>query len=288
MSSKRKKANKKEKEQELKKIFFLSDGVPEHEVNKIITSSKFVLNELQLPAEIKFLGSLWKIKGSTKKENLEKLVRIRVIRWDKFELHEFVSPTEISFEKRKAQGKIKSWGIIYDGFALSGIFRKIISPQDDTLYIVITDRQIATLGEDGRYHLRICVLGNPTLISKHGFFSAPAKPREYHLCKLVNEDLAIMQGEGLRQEIEMSVPLLSRAYVLAGVLWWYEGVGLCTEEGCFLSDSHTTDELLSSKKGNVMLCKKHKKAIQSMKAAGDTEYASTTTEEASAKRKTVR
>ncbi len=271
MNSKRKKASKKEKKQELKKIFFLSDGVPEHEVNKIITSSKFVLEELQLPAEIKFLGSIWKIKGAVRKHNLEKLVRIRVIRWDKFELHDFVSPTEISFEKRKAQGKIKSWGIIYDGFALSGIFRKIISPKDDALYIVITDRQIATLGEDGRYHLRICVLGNPTLISKHGFFSAPAKPREYHLCKLVSEDLAVMKGEGLRQEIEMAVPILSRAYVLAGVLWWYKGVGLCTEEGCFLSDSHTTDELLSSKKGGLKFCKKHKKEIQNIKTLWETE-----------------
>lgn len=245
-----------------RKILFFSDGVDESVIRRIIIATSVLFDKLKIEVESRWEGDIWKgVDDELLKDISTKLVRIRVTRWDKVIIHDFVSPAEINFETRRARGEIKSFGIVYDGFLLSSVFFKILDGKSEDLPVVFTNRQIATFGEDGRYHLRIAVLGLPSVISVNGFFSAPAKPIEYHITKMVDQDTALIKGETIKNYIEKNIPFFARAYVLEALLWNILGVPFCSNKTCFLSDSHTTDELILSKKGRFNLCKIHKEAV---------------------------
>jgi hypothetical protein len=253
------------------KILIFYEGVDEHKVNIVSNITNSLLQWFGIPAEVKVKGKIWETPDELD-EIYKNLVRIRVIRWNEFKLHEYVAPAEISFERKKAEGKIKGWGILYDGFFLQSIMlsallhQKLIEKIDlEFIPVIITDRQIATFGEDGRYHLRIAVLGYPSLISEKGFFSAPAKPKEYHISKMISEDVAIVKGYSIQEEIENKFPLLARPYIILSLLWTRYGIGFCQNETCFFSDSHTTESLLKSKSGKITLCNYHKDEISKIK-----------------------
>ncbi len=248
------------------KISFFSDGVKLSDINKIIYSADNLFRDLGLHWDIVLKGNIWE-NLSNQEKICEKLVKIRVFKWNDQSICDFVSPAEINFELRRIKGIINSFGVIYDGFLLSGIFFEVLahSFQDFSfLPIVITNRQIATFGEDGRYHLRICVIGVPTIISINGFFSAPAKPLDYHLTKMVNEDLALIKSYDLKEYIHKNIPIASRAYILESILWNFGGIPFCSNKFCLLSDSHTIDELIFSKIKGLKLCDMHRKAIYSL------------------------
>lgn len=267
----RSKNKRRSKVQRPNEVILLSDGVEESEVKKIKYTTSHLLKEFGLDIKIEDLGDIWR---STDLDLItrasRKLVSIRVTRWDKEIIHDFVSPSELNFEIRKAQGKIRSFGVVYDGFLLASVFFEVLmnNKLKDTfkdignrIPVIITDRQIATFGEDGRYHLRICVLGSPTIISLNGFFSAPAKPIDYHLTKMISEDKALIKGEELRDYINRNVSILARAYIVETIIWNTLGIPFCSNRTCFLSDSHTIEELIESKKKRVKLCAMHKEAL---------------------------
>ncbi len=263
-----KKKKKRENKPQHKILIFYEGEINSDEIKKVIDGVNFLTETLKLRIKAEEGGNIWDgVRSDIIKGICEKLVRIRITKWNKFVLHRFVSPAELSFEMRRATGEIKSWGIIYDGFALAGIFNELMikgrgEKIKGAIPVIITDRQIATIGEDGRYHLRIAVLSFPAVISKHGFFSAPAKPKEYHLMKMVSEDLAIEKGYHLREKIERLFPILSRAYVILSYLWYVHGVGFCGVRECLFSDPHTTDDLLMSKRGKIHICPEHKSLIK--------------------------
>jgi hypothetical protein len=253
------------------KILIFYEGVDEHKINIVSNITNSLLQWFGIPAEVKVKGKIWENPNGLE-EIYKNLVRIRVIRWNEFKLHEYISPAEILFERKKAEGKIKGWGILYDGFFLQSIMlsalleQKLMKKIDlENIPVVITDRQIATFGEDGRYHLRIAVLGYPSLISEKGFFSAPAKPKEYHISKMISEDIAVVKGYSLQEEIESKFPLLARPYIILSLLWTKYGIGFCQNENCFFSDSHTIESLLKSKSGKINLCSLHKDEISKIK-----------------------
>lgn len=261
-------SSKRDKKQKLNRISFFSDGVDLSDINRIIYSAEQLFKDFGIKADFNFGGDVWE-KLKNQDEISKKLVRIRVFKWNEQSLADFVSPAEMNFEIRRMKRIINSFGVIYDGFLLSGVFFEVLSKKlgaISLLPIVITNRQIATFGEDGRYHLRICVIGFPTVISTNGFFSAPAKPLEYHLTKMVNEDLAILKGHTIKEYIQKKIPIISRAYILESLVWNFLGIPFCSNEFCLLSDSHTVDEIIYSKIKKLKLCDVHKEAVSSIRS----------------------
>jgi len=249
-----------EKKSERIKIFY--EGVEEKDVKLLVNHTRITAQNLNLPVQIEDAERLW--TENLKDEIFEKLAKIRVFKWNEFEIQNFVSPVEIQFERRKAEGKIKSFGIVYEGFLLQGIFLSAISGRIDEkrdFPVVITDRQIATFGDDGRFHLRVAVIGFPSIVSKTGLFSAPAKPKEYHIAKFVSEDVALLKGYSIKEEVEKKFYSLGRPYVILTYLWLKEAIGFCENPVCFFSDSHTIEELFISKSGKIKLCDFHSTAI---------------------------
>lgn len=251
-------------------VLFLSDGVEDSEIRKIQYATSELFRYFKLKSKIEYVGSVWSLLDQKSLQNVSyKLVRIRVTNWSKQTVHDFVSPAEINFELKKIRGEINPFGIIYDGFLFCGIIFEFL-PTDlkssRILPVVITNRQVATFGEDGRYHIRIGVFSVPSIISTNGFFSAPAKPVEYHLTKMVSEDVALIKAEDLKNYIYKNIPIFARAYILEALLWNNLGVPFCSSPRCFLSDSHTTDELISTKKGKIFLCDMHKDALEHLRS----------------------
>ncbi len=261
------------------KIFH--EDLEEYEVESFVSKVDQLAHNLGINIQVDYIGNIWdnlrKSEHSLFKYDriFEKLVKIRVIRWDKFLLHEYVSPAEKSFERRRAQGIIKSYGIVYDGFGIIGVFREYLASQFfpltyDEVPVIITNRQIATLGDDGRYHLRIAVLGHPAVISKQGLFSAPAKPKEYHIAKLVKEDEALLIGMEIEEKIRKHLPELLSPYILSAFLWINYGISFCMDRSCLFSDSHTIDELFDSKlQVQLKLCRYHKSKIDEIRLGLD-------------------
>jgi hypothetical protein len=82
---------------------------------------------------------------------------------------------------------------------------------------------------------------------------------------MISEDIAVVKGYSLQEEIESKFPLLARPYIILSLLWTKYGIGFCQNENCFFSDSHTIESLLKSKSGKINLCSLHKDEISKIK-----------------------
>ncbi|MDI6793629.1 MAG: hypothetical protein QME81_12325 [bacterium] len=125
-------------------------------------------------------GNLIPTSRDTQKSLTEEFVRAKVIDVHKKELNPGHLPAEIEYESRLISTR-KPSGLLYDGFSLQEIFRKLIPLQEHNLthaHIVFTSRLFGTY-EDNRYHARVAVFGSPSLISTTGIVEAPAKPGEF-------------------------------------------------------------------------------------------------------------
>ena len=107
---------------------------------------------------------------------------------------------EIAYEKRRLQGKSKAVGVLYDGFGLSAIFFRLIDNSEknpNCCHVVLTDQLFGTWDEDDRrYHARVGVFGQPSILSTTGLVEAPAKPKDFYIIKqqsqiLGQNDLAV-------------------------------------------------------------------------------------------------
>ncbi|ALV63435.1 hypothetical protein ADU37_CDS17360 [Thermococcus sp. 2319x1] len=79
--------------------------------------------------------------------------------------------------------------------------------------VLITDRLIATFGEDGRYHLRMIVMEPAAIISLKGILCAPAKPLQYYM----------MHSFGFNEKIDVKVDILRERVMHAPQLPYNRG-----------------------------------------------------------------
>jgi hypothetical protein len=171
-----------------------------------------------------------------------------------------IPPVVTNFEKRRLDGKISVKGIIYDGFLYAWIVMEALKTRKrltkNSVDVVLTDQLIATFGEDGRYHLRVCVLWNPHIISIPGIFDAPAKPPEYHISKMISQDAFYLYGrEIVKQPTGNILASIISSYILNAVVYQVLGEGFCPRRTCKLSDPHYLQDMKYKASGN--LCKGH-------------------------------
>ncbi len=185
---------------------------------------------------------------------------------------------EVEYERRVLSGT-PSGGVLYDGFELSCICRGMIPRSESGLrhiHVAFTDRLVGTFGlDDLRYHARVIVVSQPSLISTTGIVEAPAKPREYYLAKLVCGSDAVAlarlkkQFEG--QFIDYGDPRITevaKGYALQAVFYLLSGEAFCDDPECRLFDAHWQKELIKAQLSGGKLCPRHERLVKRLRRHG--------------------
>jgi hypothetical protein len=186
-------------------------------------------------------------------------------------------PMEVTYEERKIDGKA-GYGVIYDGFMLSGILMKFFPFKvGKEIRVLITDRLIATFDTDMRYHLRTCVLsGGWNLLSTNGLIHAPARPREFYFAKkflgekmdeVASKEIETLLGNRFLRENDPRLHDAVISLVLQAFFYSQFGEGFCSEKNCRLFNPHWQEEVITAlvQNGEMGLCDRHKRMLYELK-----------------------
>jgi len=173
---------------------------------------------------------------------------------------------EVAYERRRIeQDNFRSFGILYDGFGLKGIFSSLISEDERYLnhcHIIFTNQLLGTWDEDDhRYHARVSVYGFPSLISTTGVVEAPAKPREFYLKRRLGIPLEVLKTEFKGRFIDYGDSRLTeilKGYVMQVLFFHMTGNPFCDDPHCRLYNAHWQEELIRAQlDGDYGFCRSH-------------------------------
>jgi len=182
---------------------------------------------------------------------------------------------EISYEKRRLQGKAKGIGVMYDGIALVSLFYRLIkSSEKDDCHITLTDQLLGTWDEDNRrYHARVGIFSQPSILSTTGMVEAPAKQREFYLLRqqiqtLGTDYLAVAQlkeqfkGSFIDYDDERTTEAM-KGYVMQAVFNHLTGNPFCPDLNCRLFNAHWQEELINAQLlSEEEFCEEHRKVLE--------------------------
>ncbi len=174
----------------------------------------------------------------------------------------------LRYEERMLEYPEREGGVLYDGLRLQDIVLANLQSPLDHLHIPLLARLIGTWGtHDNRWHKRVCVLGQPALISVPGLYEAPAKPEAYYKAK---QSHALHTGdtpprEMLEAEIEGDFLIADdprttealKGYVLAAYHLLETGEGFCHRQHCRLSNPHRQPDLIEAQLQPPEFCDEH-------------------------------
>lgn len=173
---------------------------------------------------------------------------------------------EVAYEKRRIEDEgFKSFGILYDGFRVQGVFSSLIPRDEQQLthcHIIFTNQLLGTWDDDDhRYHARVSVYGFPSLISTTGVVEAPAKPREFYLKKQLGIPSEVLKSEFIGRFIDHGDPHLTdvmKGYVMQALFFHMTGDPFCDDPDCRLYNAHWQEELIRAQlDGRYEFCPKH-------------------------------
>jgi len=177
---------------------------------------------------------------------------------------------EVAYERRRIESEdFKSFGILYDGFGLQGIFSSAISEDERGLshcHIIFTNQLLGTWDRnDRRYHARVSVYGFPSIISTTGVVEAPAKPREFYLKKQLGIPLEILKHEFKGRFIDYRNPRLTevmKGYIMQALFFHMTGNPFCDNQDCRLYNAHWQEELIRAQlDGEYEFCGDHRRFL---------------------------
>jgi hypothetical protein len=177
----------------------------------------------------------------------------------------------VRYEERALENPERAGGVIYDGQAVKRLLNARVPEEErglDHLHVPLVDRVLGTWGDhDGRWHKRVAVLGQPSLVSVPGLYEAPAKPEAYYKEK---QKHAMMSGDAPPREVlEAAVdgdflvaedPRTTDAlkgYVLAAYHCLETGEAFCEQAGCRLYDAHRQPALVEAQLRGDPFCERH-------------------------------
>lgn len=177
----------------------------------------------------------------------------------------------LRYERRAIASPDRAGGVLYDGQQLQTVLRSLLPEKErtlDRLHLILLDRPIATWGEhDGRWHKRISILGQPTLISIPGLYEAPAKPRAYYENK---QRHAMAYGSTPPREVLESAsegaflveddPRTTEVlvgYLLQAYHYRATGEAFCDSSTCRLFNAHRHPDMLEAQLGSPEFCDRH-------------------------------
>jgi len=168
-------------------------------------------------------------------------------------------------------------GVLYDGFDLCAAYNVFLSQADtppDGLVVVLTNQLFGTFDEnDGRYHARVIILGQPCIISTTGLVEAPARPREFYLERQLGfgelQREADMPERWLRPDDPRTTEVM-KGYVAQAICYHLTGEPFCEERGCRLFNAHWQEDLLFSQlEGESEFCVYHEQLLRTLTGATD-------------------
>jgi len=187
---------------------------------------------------------------------------------------------EIAYEKRRLQGKSKAVGVLYDGFGLSAVFFRLIEKAEkktNFCHIVLTDQLFGTWDEDDRrYHARVGVFAQPSILSTTGLVEAPAKPKDFYILKqhsqiLGTNDLAVaklkeeFRGQFIDYDDEQLTEVM-KGYAMQAVFYYLTGEPFCPEPACRLYNAHWQEGVIRAQLGDKSeFCAKHSRILENLR-----------------------
>ena len=176
----------------------------------------------------------------------------------------------VRYEERAIENPERAGGVLYDGLALQRALNERLPADERDLshcHVVLLDRAIGTWGDDGRWHKRVNVLGQPALVSIPGLYEAPAKPEAYYRAKQRHALLAgdtpprevlenEVEGEFLIEDDPRTTEAL-RGYVLQAYHYLETGEAFCDDEQCQLFNAHRQEELVRAQLREPGFCETH-------------------------------
>ncbi|MFB6256708.1 MAG: DUF6775 family putative metallopeptidase [Haloplanus sp.] len=176
----------------------------------------------------------------------------------------------VRYEERALANPERAGGVVYDGGAVGRALNARL-PDDqglDHLHFPLLDRVLGTWGDhDGRWHKRVAVLGQPSVISVPGLYEAPAKPEAYYEAK--SKHAMLTGGAPPREVLEAEIegdflvaddPRTTEAlkgYVLAAVDFVETGSAFCDDERCRLYDAHRQPGVVRAQLRDPAFCEAH-------------------------------
>lgn len=211
-------------------------------------------------------GNLIPTDSNTHKSLAKEFARAKVVDPYKEELNPDPLPAEIEYES-KVLLEQKPSGLLYNGFCLQEIFRKLLPGGEHNLahaHIIFTSRLFGTFA-DNRYHARVAVFGTPTLISTTGLVEAPAKPREFYLRKQLGEDIIRLKEKFKGRFIDYDDERLTevmKGYVMQAVFYHASGNPFCDDPHCRLYNAHWQSEVIKAQlESKYEFCKFHLQSL---------------------------
>ena len=184
----------------------------------------------------------------------------------------------IDYERRMLEREPpRPAGVLYDGLDLCAVYDMLLSNaliQPDSLTLVVTNQLFGTYDEnDGRYHARVIILGQPCIVSTSGLVEAPARPREYYLAKQLGLGGGQSEGEmpekWLRRDDPRTTEVL-KGYLAQAVFYHMTGEPFCEERGCRLFNAHWQEDLLYSQMdGEREFCPHHEQLLARFSGVSD-------------------
>mgnify|MGYP000100221679 CR=1 FL=1 len=176
----------------------------------------------------------------------------------------------VRYEERALSNPSRAGGIVYDGRDVQRSLNAHVPGEQslDHLHVALLDRALGTWGDhDGRWHKRVAVLGQPTLVSVPGLYEAPAKPEAYYEAKSKH---ALLTGDApprevLEAEIEGDFLVADdprttdalKGYLLAAVDFLETGSAFCDDERCRLHDAHRQPGVVRAQLRDPTFCEAH-------------------------------
>jgi len=177
----------------------------------------------------------------------------------------------VRYEERALGDPEREGGVLYDGNQVQSALNATLPAEEaglDHAHVALLDRAIGTWGDhDGRWHKRVAVLGQPSIVSVPGLYEAPAKPEAYYKEKQRNALLSgdspprevlenQVEGDFLIEDDPRTTEAL-RGYVLAAVHLLETGEAFCETEGCRLFDAHYQEDLVEAQLQLPEFCDDH-------------------------------
>ncbi|MFQ6066183.1 MAG: DUF6775 family putative metallopeptidase [bacterium] len=177
---------------------------------------------------------------------------------------------EVEYERRKLLNpKVKSFGILYDGFELQTLFSRLVPEAElslDHCHLIFTNQLFGTWSEDDhRYHARVSLYGFPSLISTTGVVEAPAKPRDFYLKQQLGVSLLTLKEEFKGRFIDHNDPRLTevmKGYVMQTLFFHITGNPFCENRNCRLYNAHWQEDLIQAQLTSKNdFCGEHQKLL---------------------------
>ncbi|ELZ13748.1 hypothetical protein C479_02846 [Halovivax asiaticus JCM 14624] len=177
----------------------------------------------------------------------------------------------VRYEERALEDPEREGGVLYDGEKIQRALNAALPSEEtdlSTAHVIVLDRALGTWGRhDGRWHKRVNVLGQPTLISVPGLYEAPAKPEAYYKAKQKHAMLAgdapprevlenQVEGDFLVENDPRTTDAL-KGYVLQALHYLETGSAFCDDDSCRLYNAHHHEELVTAQLQGTQFCSKH-------------------------------